>query len=146
MRSLASQAKADPLHLQRQLPPIPHSPCPSNTKSNLRKGRMWLISDYILNEGYCWLVAFIGTLISCYCNPDVGERRGRWWVVEEDWKRKGEEKHWQTGVAVVCLWWVFYFFKPGFPCTWLAAVILVWWLLISTKSHVNSQRLSVQPT
>lgn len=76
MRSLASQARADPLPPQHPHRPPPASPCPSNAKSNLRKGRLWLISDYILNEGYCWLVAFIGTLISCYCNPDVGNRRG----------------------------------------------------------------------
>lgn len=111
--------------------PTPSPPCPSNTKSNLRKGRMWWISDYILNEGYCWLVAFIGTLISFYCNTDVGKRRG---VLEKDQSQAERgEKQWGTHSAVVPFWWMF-FFKPGFRCIWLADVILVLCFIIQTKS------------
>lgn len=69
-------------------------PYPSDVKSNLRIGRMWLISDYILNEGQCWLVAFIGTLISNYCCPDVGRGRGVCWRVKDQSQGKGERKTW----------------------------------------------------
>lgn len=53
MRSLDLEAKANLLNLALNgaAVPTPSSPCPSDVKSNLRKGRMWLISDYILNEG-----------------------------------------------------------------------------------------------
>lgn len=79
MRTLASVAKADQLHLalncSRSITPHPQSPSFS-CEIQFKKGHMWLISDYILNEGYCWLVAFIGTLISYYSSTLMWGKRG----------------------------------------------------------------------
>lgn len=64
--------------------------CPLAAKSNLLRGRMWLISDYILNEGWCWLVPFIGTMISNYCSPEVG-RQGIMLKRERSKSKEGEK-------------------------------------------------------
>lgn len=78
---------ADLLHVgQQQRPPTPSFPRPSDVKSNFEKGHMQLISHYFLNEGDCWLVALIGTLISRYWSPNVpksGSLLERGWKTEE---------------------------------------------------------------
>lgn len=64
-------------------------PRPSDVKSNFQKGHMQLISHYFLNEGDCWLVALIGTLISYYWRPYV-PKVGIF--LDKGWKTKSRKR------------------------------------------------------
>lgn len=64
-------------------------PRPSDVKSNFQKGHMQLISHYFLNEGDCWLVALIGTLVSYYWRPYVPKGGS---FLDKGWKTKVKEK------------------------------------------------------
>lgn len=71
---------------QRHLQPPP--PLSFKREIQFTKGRMWL------NESYCWLVAFIGTLISYYCSPDVGKKGGVHWRGKDQSQGIGEWRKW----------------------------------------------------